>query len=446
MLNSYWTSVKYGASFPCCCCQTLKFRKNVEKVKEAENLRTQEQRDLFLDTVLLNSTDSLFLMMDDVWICKDCRKSVDAGKMPLLSAKNNLSATWRNLPDPLRSLSIEELETLAVTQIFSVLHDLSTGGATGPHESKKTLLLPLARPVHDEGRPEDAVAKVSSIHQLHTRSTGKKHEVRAQRMLEALEYMSEHSGGEEIGKRALLRVWFEKESEQQGGDDQLVDLGPGTREVFVTVLPVVSDLQTDARQILYCGPLDRRTRDVYDVSAESGLEVARAEAITARQWMVHRLRSVFRGGPSNDVVLIMGILLKLELSWLNQVQGMADRLKGALMKHKGTAEYFAKAVDNTRAIQRCYGPATFSFSTTMNTESDHFLAAFISQSRESQEFKDVQVWDHGDEIELLTLRPGKTEDAHDVGYYVHLKSDVRYDSCNYHTHCNRTPLNDWGRW
>ena len=146
LLDNYQRAVKYGASFPCCCCQTLKLRKNVEDVELVENLRTQQQRDSYLDTGLLNSTHSLFLMLDGVWICKECRRAVDNGRMPSLSAKNSLCATWRNLPDPLQSLNIEELDTLALTQIFSVHGGLSTG-ANLPDRPKKTLLLPLTRPV-----------------------------------------------------------------------------------------------------------------------------------------------------------------------------------------------------------------------------------------------------------------------------------------------------------
>ena len=117
--------MRYGASFPCCCCQTLKFKCKVDKVAEVERLRTEEGREAYLDTDLLNSTGKLFLMLDTVWICKDCRKSVEEGKRPTNSAMNGLGPTWHNLPVPLVNLSIEELDTIAFTQIFSVVHGLS---------------------------------------------------------------------------------------------------------------------------------------------------------------------------------------------------------------------------------------------------------------------------------------------------------------------------------
>ena len=116
------------------------------------------------------------------------------------------------------------------------------------------------------------------------------------------------------------------------------------------------------------------------------------------------------------------------------------------MKHKGTKEYFAKTLDNIRATERCYGPANFSFSLTMNPNSDHFLAAFISQGREAEELKGLQVWESKDEEELLTLRPGKIRGNLECLYFVHQKTDVNDDTCSFHPYCRRTPLEDWSRW
>lgn len=418
-------------------------------MNDVERLRTLEGREPYLDNNLLSSTGNLFLMLDEVWICKDCRRSVEEGKRPTSSARNGLDPTWHNLPVPLLNLSMEELDIIAFTQIFSVVHGLSAGDA-GEQELNKILLLPLKRPVHDEGRPDDAAAKVSSVLQLHTKPTGEEHEVRTKQMLDALTYLLQHNGGKYNGKRELLRIWFQKKGQEEESThmlDPIPDEGGGRNRIYVTVLPVVSDLLTDTKQILYCGPLDTRTRDLYDVHGESGLEIGREESITDRQWLVHRLQSVFRRGPSNDVVLIMSMLLKFELSWLSQVRGVGDIFAGALMKHKGTKEYFEKTRDDIRAMERCYGPANFSFSTTMNAESCHFLAAFVAQSGESDGLEDLQVWDHQDELELLTLRPGMQHDfLESDGYFVHQKSDTRYDNCMGHTHCRRSPLQDWGRW
>ena len=304
--------------------------------------------------------------------------------------------------------------------------------------------------VHDEGRPDDAAAKVSSVQGLHRRPPEEEHALRPQQMLAALTYLLEHTTGDYTGKRELLQSWFERELlEGTGGNlsavgEQLVM--SKSDGVQVTVLPVLSDLQTDAKQILYCGPLDKRTRDLFDVSEKGGVELERGEPITPRQWMVHRLRSIFKKGPSDDVVLIMSMLLKLELSWLNQVQGLDDRRMGALMKHKGTIEYSRKTLDNIKAAERSYGPATFSFSMTMNAESDHFLAAYVAQNGELEQFQGLQVWDAKDEKELLTVRPGRTIGDLECGYFVHQKTGVRYDSCKFHTHCKRSPLQDWAGW
>ena len=69
---------------------------------------------------------------------------------------------------------------------------------------------------------------------------------------------------------------------------------------------------------MFCGPLDKRTRDLFDPMEESGLDSERAQRITARQWTVQRLRSMFKGGPSDDVEFIMSMLLRLEMSWLSK--------------------------------------------------------------------------------------------------------------------------------
>ena len=145
LLTKYKDTVKYGASFPCCSCQTLNFKKDVYKVVDVEGLRTQDEQLSYVDIDLLNSDGRMFSMLDQVWICKDCRKSVQEGKRPPCSAMNSLGATWRNLPASLRDLSIEELDTLAFTQIFCVVHELSTGPNRDDYP-KKTLFLPLPTP------------------------------------------------------------------------------------------------------------------------------------------------------------------------------------------------------------------------------------------------------------------------------------------------------------
>ena len=64
--------------------------------------------------------------------------------MPIFSTKNGLDVTWRSIPSTLHDLSIKELDTIGLTQIFNVIEGLSTGG-TGPDQMNKTLLLPLLK-------------------------------------------------------------------------------------------------------------------------------------------------------------------------------------------------------------------------------------------------------------------------------------------------------------
>ena len=161
-------------------------------------------------------------------------------------------------------------------------------------------------------------------------------------MLDALKYLLDCTRGRFTGKREVVQSWFENTnhsgvvrnvevrlpvhhlgegSEKVTAGERTIKLRPKQQdEVHVTILPVLSDLQTNARQIMYCGPLDKRTRDLFDPMEESGVNFERGQPITGRQWMVQRLRSMFKGGPSDDVELIMSMLLRLEMSWLNQVQ------------------------------------------------------------------------------------------------------------------------------
>ena len=455
LLSEYRDSVKHGASFPCCICQTLNFVSDVCSVSDVESLRTLEERSRYVDVDLMHTCPNLFTMLDKIWVCQDCRRCVEKGERPPCSAENGLKATWRSLPSPLLDLSIEELDILSFTQIFSVIHEQSTGDE-GEDRPTKVLLLPLPIPVHDEGRPNSGAAKVSAVQGLHLLRPGQEHNVRAQQMSCALNYLLGHTKGKFTGKRALLKSLFEERSSgcrlTESNDavpigERFLQLKKRQQDnVHVTVLPILSDLETNARQIMYCGPLDRRTRDLFDPLEESGVDLNREQVITGKQWLVHRLKSMFKRGPSDDAVLILGLLLRLEMSWLDQIHRYDDTIvEGQLMKRKGTREYFMKKLRNICAMERCYGPATFSFSLTMNANSEHFLAAFISQNRETEVLNGVQVWDSTEEDKMLKLRRGKTKPNTGSGYFVHQKTEVEDASCRFHTHCKRTPLQDWSR-
>ena len=450
LLILYWNDVRYGPSFPCVCCQTLHWRKKVIKLDDVAKLRTQEGRSTYLDTEVLDNSSKLFVMLDQFWICRECRNAVEEDRRPKLSAMNGLSPTWQKLPESLVRLTLEELDLLALTQMFSIVHGLSTGDDTKNKENK-TLLLPLKKPVHDEGRPKDPALKIKSVFDLHAKPAGRKHLASPELMVDALTHILQHSRVDAGELRQLLQTWFQERQHNSSQEDSQTENSTHEEGVdrtvnYVTIPPLVSDLLTDAKQTLYCGALDKRLRDLYDVCGDGGIDLERQESITDKQWLIHRLRSVFRRGPSNDVVLIMGMFHRLELSWLNQVRGDQAVLNGALMKHKGTQEYYSKSANDIAAMARCYGPANFAFSSTMNANSPHFLAAFIAQGGETDGLSHLQVWDHQDEREMLTLQPGKEYAVGEVGYFVHERSGVRYDNCKFHTNCKRTPLADWGRW
>ena len=122
LLILYWNDVRYGPSFPCVCCQTLHWRKKVDKLDDVAKLRTQEGRSTYLDTEVLDNSSKLFVMLDQFWICRECRNAVEEDRRPKLSAMNGLSPTWQKLPESLVRLTLEELDLLALTQMFFIVH------------------------------------------------------------------------------------------------------------------------------------------------------------------------------------------------------------------------------------------------------------------------------------------------------------------------------------
>ena len=450
VFGSFRDDVKYGLSFPCCCCQTLNFRSNMVKESTVEELQTPEARMKYLDVELMDNTGSLFMMLDTTWICKDCKKAVGKGKMPTLCAKNGLRATWRDLPNELLELNMEELDALALSNIFMVFHGLSSGVDKSVSSFPKTLLLPLSNPSNAEGRTRSLP---DAVQWLHKGPLEEKTALRPKKVLEADAHLLIHEKAKYAGYRDVLRKWCQihvaREMSDQDDNREGLDnaLGKRSTGVFVTVLPDLCDLE-EINQILNIGPLDERTRHIYDLSGESGLGVDREETISGKQWLVHRLRSVFRSGPSNDPSLILALLIKFEASRLLQLKRILadDRLKSALRSVPGQKEFLAHKADNLQAMAMNLGPATFSFSVTLNTSSEHHLACFVSQRRYMEEYSRLQVWDHREEKELLILRPGYGLESVEDTYFVHEKTEVADDNCMFHNFCRRSPLENYGRW
>ena len=87
----------------------------------------------------------LFTALDTQWVCTTCVAAITAGRLPALAAVNELSAPWVDLPPGTADqLSVEEVEILGLTTVFTVVDGLSVGllGRGGP---TKTLFLPQAR-------------------------------------------------------------------------------------------------------------------------------------------------------------------------------------------------------------------------------------------------------------------------------------------------------------
>ena len=389
-------------------------------------------------------------MLDDTWVCNNCQKSLNEGTMPRLCAKNGLRATWCDLPPRLLELSLEELDAIALSKIFMVIHDLRT--ANDQSRSQKTLLLPLSNPINVEGRQHEAESLELDVQRLHKRRSGVQLLLRPDIILEADEYLQRKESSRDAGRRDVLRRWCQKElakaeetteQEVDEGEREKSTSGPMKSLLFATVLPTMDDLRY-FHQILNIGPLDVRTRHLYDPCGEGGVNVQRKESLTSKQWLVHRLRSVFRDGLPNDAGLIMAMFIRQETSRLIQLTKLGDdKLTAVLMSVPGTEEFFRRKAQDLRAIENNFGPPTFSFSTTTPFNGVHHLACFVSQKRHSKEYNTLQVWEHKDEVQRLTLRPGHSIAEGESGYFVHQRTEVRSDNCKFHRYCKRTPLDDW---
>ena len=379
-------------------------------------------------------------MLDDTWICKFCQKSIGEDRMPLFCAKNCLRATWRDLPSDLLCLNYEELDAFALSKIFLVVHGLTAGNPNISSNMPKTLFLPVSRPENVEGGSFNIPLT------MHKRAPGTPTSLRPQKILAVDQYLVGREKAEYTGYRDGLREWCRSELARTKQAD-VEESECVSRQLFVTVLPDLDDVE-DAAQIVNIGCLDARTRHLYDPSGESGTDVSREESLTTRQWMVQRLKSVFRSGPANDAEFILGMLTRLETSQLNQIKRLPeDRHKSSLMSMPGRKEYFSRISNDLRAMEASLGPATLSFTTSMGFGNDHHLACFVSQRRHMEEHKDSQVWHHMDEEELLSTRSGHADQVQeDAGYFVHERTDVQDDNCKYHNFCKRTPLQNFSRW
>ena len=467
MLEAFTEDVKYGPCFPCSCCQTLNVRSSMVREREVEGLAPAEAKERYLDqgliasagkdvfkisallmvSTLINKTyfsGCLFKMLDDTWICKFCQKSIGEERMPLFCAKNCLRATWRDLPPDLLDMNCEELDAFSLSKIFVVVHGLTAGNPNIGSNMPKTLFLPESRPANVEGGSFDLPLR------MHKRPPGRTTSMRPEKILAVDQHLLGREKEEYSRHRAGLREWCRRELAKTERGNHQADVEESenvNRQLFVTVLPDLDDVE-EASQIINIGCLDARTRHLYDPSGESGPEVSREESITTRQWMVQRLKSVFRSGPANDAAFILGMLIRLETSQLIQLKRLPeDRLKSSLMSMPGRKEFFAKRASDLRAIATNLGPATLSFTTSTSFGSDHHLACFVSQRRHVEEHKDCQVWYNKDEEELLTARsPHAARTEEGKGYFVHERTDVSEDTCKFHNYCRRTPLQNFSRW
>ena len=107
----------YGPMFTCVSCHCHHFLTTVVELPNVEALRSEEARNRFLDVPYIASNPSLFVQLDQHWVCRRCREVLSSGNMPPLAAKNKLAATWAALPKYLRSLSPTEADMAGLTRV-----------------------------------------------------------------------------------------------------------------------------------------------------------------------------------------------------------------------------------------------------------------------------------------------------------------------------------------
>ena len=82
----------YACIFPCVVCAQAHFRSNVVEASAVDAFATVDG--IGRHCLQAHLEDARFLALGSLWCCRQCKLSVDQGKIPPMSARNDLATPW----------------------------------------------------------------------------------------------------------------------------------------------------------------------------------------------------------------------------------------------------------------------------------------------------------------------------------------------------------------
>ena len=316
-LAEFQKKAVHGPMFGCLSCNTACFREEVVDVEKVAVLGTEEGRERYLAMPFLRTNLHLFTQLDRQWVCLPCQASMTAGRLPTLAAVNGLSAPWVRLPLSLLNMSVEEIDLLSLTNVFSVVDGLKVG-VVSQGAADKTVFVPLAG-VTSVPRHTDVTRTGEDRLALHTRPPGHLPVISATRVLGVLDRLiatSPRYHTTAAGRRTILGemdrvvVGVDREVERQVVEgpnlplDHFSASGPRFTTLYGVVLPWAKPhISAAAARLLAVPDLEAQLAAIFDMDEVAGLQVGalRQVPVSLREWLQHRLSHIHRGGPGNRV-------------------------------------------------------------------------------------------------------------------------------------------------
>ena len=439
------------------------------EVARVAALSVPETRDLYVDMAFVRANLHLFQQLGTEWACRSCMDSMAAGRMPPLAAMNGLGAPWTRLPPALLKFSTEELELLALLQVFGPVDGLEEG-VVGQGLPSKSLYVPLPG-ITSVPRLSAVTRSPEEVLALHARPPGLLPVLRPTRVLGGLERLLNSNPKylatpTELALDEMDRVLVEVDSELERlvveGAAPLLNhftrTGPRLATLHGLVLPWErADLSPAAASLLAVPGVMAQIAGVFDLEEEAMVEQVREVPVSLLQWAQSRLGHAHRGGLGNHASLVLALLFLYDSQRMNNlvVTGRARQAAGEgggeeswLVSHPGSASFMARVEEEMLAMVDWFGPpcwfVTFSTNSSTPDVMGTWLVHLAGRAGEA-----LQVWHQVDEVARLTPRLGQASQGPAADhwsadqYFVHEEGGEEEGGCPYHTHCSRTPLEDW---
>ena len=237
-----------------------------------------------------------------------------------------------------------------------------------------------------------------------------------------------------------------------GNDTEVLDhfssFGPTIPVLQGVVLPWgKAYLSASDLQILHVAGLESQIAAIFDLENKAGVTTQREVPLSLQGWINQRLHNVHRLGPGNNTTVLFSLLLQLDIegvrSHIIRGQTMEGRSPDTyLLSHPGTKAYYWKREQNMQAETLWRGPPIVFLTLSTNAGTNDALGTWVSHQA-GVEGKDVQVWHTGDERTRLTVRMGRRQPSAVQGHFVHSRTEIQDDTCPFHLHCRREPLENW---